>query len=510
MPHTTAVGCPTTLIQADDAINPADILDSLPDPILLLANNGILLHANKTAHSFFGIPSIESRQVSIDSIYRPYNAQSGELLESIVKLFSERPRRPPTQRIIRVIDHSGREQTAIENGSCMLMADGLKQGILLALHLQDHCNQLMMITQKMDSLARLAAGFAHDFNNLLTVITSNLFMARCSFSTKNEAYRMLEEAEKAAFQASSLTTQLLVLCNKGEMIKVEMDIKNTLQNMVGFVIPSDNYSYILDCEEDLRTIIADPGRIDQMLTIVLKNAIESMPEGGTVEIKVENIILDSGSSPSMVRGDYVQILISDQGKGIPSSEVSKVFDPYFTTKKDAKGLGLTIAYSVVNQHGGHISFSSTPKGTVFRIILPATVKSDSTPAPKKTMTGRILLMEDEENVRHPIQKILTYLGYMVDTASNGEEALERFTVAHALSKPFDVILLDLTVKNGMGGEKTAQEMLRLKGETRIVLMSGFTNDPLLVHFKSHGFAGAIAKPFSVEEIYTCLQQIHTG
>ena len=486
-----------------------EILECLPNPILAVTDTGHIRFANNAARSIFGLSPPHNAEVVLDSVYFPYNPHSGKLHDSVVRLFSDRPQREPTQRLIRIEDRSGKQLTALEHGVRVTVDNTEKFYILVTLYLQDYVNRLVIIPQKMDSFSRLVSGFAHDFNNLLTVVTSNLFMARCSFNVQNEITQMLGEAEKAAFKASNLTSQLLVLCDRGEIVNVETDIKTMIQNMIGFIVTGELHEYNLDFPDDLHHISCDPGKIDQILEGLIKNAVEALPSGGLITIKAENIALDSGSSPSMPTGDYLQITISDNGTGIQANDMDKVFDPYFTTKKDAKGLGLTIAYSVIEQHHGHIEIHSTSTGTSVRLILPAykKIKTEQIAREKPAVTGKILLMDDEESIRLPIQKILISLGYEVEIVSDGSEVLEKIQETQEGHDPFDVILLDLTVKDGMGGEKTAKELLSRYPGTRIVLMSGYINDPLMVHYKEHGFVGAITKPFSIDDINACLQSV---
>jgi CheY-like chemotaxis protein len=211
----------------------------------------------------------------------------------------------------------------------------------------------------------------------------------------------------------------------------------------------------------------------------------------------------------------VAISIEDQGLGIPEENLQKIFDPYFTTKQTGNGLGLAITYSIIKNHRGHISVrSQLGQGSTFTIYLPA---SDRQPAGAKTPAegyvrwhGRILLMDDEEMVRIVTGEILKALGYEVSSAADGEEAIRQYTEAREAGRPFDAVIMDLTVPGGMGGKEAIQKLREIDQESRAIVSSGYSQDPVMGDYKAYGFNEAIAKPFTSNELSRVLHKVLSG
>ena len=247
---------------------------------------------------------------------------------------------------------------------------------------------------------------------------------------------------------------------------------------------------------------------------MVTNAIEAMPNGGTVTIRGDNLQFGDGNGYTdlpLKSGDYVRISIQDQGKGIYPEHLDRIFDPYFSTKtmgvQKGMGLGLATAYAIVQKHGGHLSVESEPGvGTTVDIYLPAErhhVKSDGKvhsekdfPSPRK----RVLLMDDEEMLRKLAQQMLKKLGYDVETVKNGLEAVELYKTQKALGTPFHAVILDLTIKGGMGGEQTVGKLLKIDPDVKAIVSSGYFDDPVMSNFEDYGFRGAMAKPYEKNKL----------
>jgi len=229
-----------------------------------------------------------------------------------------------------------------------------------------------------------------------------------------------------------------------------------------------------------------------------------MPEGGIIEVRAENVNFPEDHSAEPV----VRISIRDYGCGIPADVLPQIFDPYFTTKVGASGLGLATSYAIVAKHGGHISVESNPgDGTVFSIDLPAT---HEVPAPQTAQaqaavrieggSARLLVMDDEVSIRKLLKTLLTQLGYKVETARDGAEAIALYEEARNGGRRFDAVLLDLTVSGGMGGLETATKLKEIDPASRLIVSSGYSDAPVMSDFARYGFAAVIPKPWSMAEL----------
>ncbi len=230
----------------------------------------------------------------------------------------------------------------------------------------------LLKAQKLESLGILAGGIAHDFNNLLASITGNISLARLDLDPKNSAYQKLNGAEKASLRAQDLTRQLLTFSKGGDPIKKAVKLGDLIREVTGFTVRGSRVKFFFSLPEDLWLANIDEGQISQVIHNLLINADHAMPKGGTITISCENAVVTAPSKLPLRPGNYVRLNVRDHGIGIPQEHLSKIFDPYFTTKQKGSGLGLAMAYSIIIQHSGHIFAESVPgKGTTFIIYLPA-------------------------------------------------------------------------------------------------------------------------------------------
>ncbi|GIX48380.1 MAG: hypothetical protein KatS3mg131_2591 [Candidatus Tectimicrobiota bacterium] len=248
------------------------------------------------------------------------------------------------------------------------------------------------------------------------------------------------------------------------------------------------------------------------------NADQAMPEGGTLEVRAENVFIDEKTAGYLYPrqpGPYVRITVKDQGVGIAEDVLAKIFDPYFTTKPQGSGLGLFTSYSIVKNHGGHIAVESAlGQGTTFYVYLPATPQRAVAPQEEREAVpvahGRILVMEDEEDIRDVIGAILDHFGYEVAFARDGVEALAAYISAKDAGVPFDAVILDLTIPGGMGAKETIARLKAFDPEVRAIVASGYANDPLLANYRAFGFCGCIIKPFKSDELTKVLYHAIAG
>lgn len=371
--------------------------------------------------------------------------------------------------------------------------------------------------EKMNSIGILAGGIAHDFNNILTVILGNLSLAKRKIRSgpadvNSNVMKYLEETERASRQAMNLTKQLLTFAKGGSPILKECSIEETLKESVTFALHGSNIISKYNISDDLQSVEIDEGQINQVIHNITINAVHAMPMGGTIKIDAENVESCEVCSLPLREEGYVKISFEDSGIGIPNEYLSKIFDPYFTTKQQGSGLGLATSYSIIARHGGCITVDSEiGKGTTFSIYLKASNKKESnmlvTPKIEPCGRGRILVMDDQISIREFLKDSLISLGYEVICAKDGIEAVSLFREAE---KPFDLVILDLTVPGSMGGRETIEKIKEIDVNVKAIVSSGYNNDPIMSNPELHGFKGVIAKPYSTEELFEVIRKITIG
>jgi CheY-like chemotaxis protein len=285
-----------------------------------------------------------------------------------------------------------------------------------------------------------------------------------------------------------------------------------------FAVTGSNIQCEFDLPNDLLPVDIDAGQINQVINNLIINAQQAMPEGGTIHVKAENIV----SSEKMAKqglivneGEFVRITIRDNGVGIPAQNLGKIFDPYFTTKEQGSGLGLATSHSIIKKHGGYITVESTQgKETTFYIYLPASPRNDESRRSDGKSAfkgkGKILIMDDEDMIREITGELLQNLGYQVEFAKNGSEAIDLYREAQGLGKPFDAVILDLTIPGGMGGKEAIKGLLEIDPKIKAIVSSGYSNDPIMAEFREYGFNGVIIKPYRLTELSQTLQDVLAG
>ena len=360
--------------------------------------------------------------------------------------------------------------------------------------------------QKLESIGTLAGGIAHDFNNLLQGVFGYISMAKLLFEQREKSFAMLEQAEKALHQSVDLTSQLLTFSKGGRPVKKLIDLRPVIENAAKFALSGSRTDYRLTVEDGLWSVEADTGQIGQVIQNIVLNADQAMPEGGTIEIAAQNVPAGTAAALQGVgRGNYVEISIRDSGIGIQGRHLAKIFDPYFTTKEKGSGLGLATSYSIVKNHGGLIAVSSEPgKGSLFRVYLPASANRPEPMSRSGTMVsgrnGRVLVMDDEELVRKVAGDLLRELGHDVELAEHGEAAIEKFRQARQTGRPFDIVILDLTVRGGMGGAEAVRRLLAIDPTVKAVVTSGYSDTTITADFQDHGFRAFLRKPYDTERL----------
>jgi len=370
-------------------------------------------------------------------------------------------------------------------------------------------------SHKLESLGIFAGGIAHDFNNILSAIVGYISLARMKIDNKDKAVELLDEAEKSGLRARHLTEQLLAFSKGGNPVKEITNVIDVVKESADFIMSGSKTALNYNVEPDVLKADIDRGQIGQVIQNIILNASQAMPSGGVIYISIRNQYMKDENVISIPEGTYVAIEIKDEGSGIESRNLKRIFDPYFTTKKDGNGLGLTICHSIVKRHGGGIEVESVPgKGTEFTIYLPACndVKSDkkTVSAPKISTDLKnlsVIIMDDEPQLRYIMKEVLNDEGAKIFTVSDGSEAIDLFEKMASSGEPADLIIADLTIPGGMGGLE-AIRIIREQGlPFKAIVISGYSNDPVMSDFKNYGFDAYIAKPFTSEDLLAVVKKV---
>jgi PAS domain S-box-containing protein len=364
----------------------------------------------------------------------------------------------------------------------------------------------LLHARKLESLGILAGGIAHDFNNILTGILGNLSMLRTLVPENHKGRNRIYQCEQAVSQARGLTSQLLTFAKGGDPVKKTIQLGPVIENAVSFALTGSNIAAEVAVADDLWPVEADENQIGQVLHNLLINAAQAMPQGGEVRVATQNRRIGPNESPSLAEGRYVIIEVRDRGQGIAPEDLQKIFDPYFTTKDTGTGLGLTSAYSIVKKHDGDIRVTSrVGQGTTFKVVLPAgrpAVGMEIASATRAVEAGKgfVLVMDDEAYIREMVAEMLTFLGYDTEACSCGEDLIQMYRDHTSRGHAPDAVIVDLTIRGGMGGLEAAKAILEIDPQARLIVASGYSTDPVMAHFREYGFAAALAKPFQLEDI----------
>jgi CheY-like chemotaxis protein len=299
-------------------------------------------------------------------------------------------------------------------------------------------------------------------------------------------------------------------------VRQAASIEELVRESTGFILSGTSAKAIYSFADDLWPVDIDPGQISQVVQNLCLNANQAMPDGGLITIDAENQYVEEDTSLPLAPGKFIKITFKDAGVGVSQKNIARIFDPYFTTKQKGSGLGLATVYSIIKNHDGFITVDSElDLGTTFTFYLPASadrVEATATSDDDKKVedysgTGRVLVMDDEEIIRDVAGEILDHLGFDVDFALHGEEALKKYSDVQNTAERFDAVIMDLTIPGGMGGGEAIRRLLEIDPEAKVIVSSGYSNDPIMADYKKYGFKGMVGKPFQVDELQKVLDNV---
>ena len=482
-----------------------ELTDLLPQTVFEANTDGLLTFANRAGYETF--------QLGEEEIRKGLNVYDLLLPEDAEKARDFGIRKSRGEKV------GPAEYTAVKKDgttfpvavySSVFFNDGKPagfRGILVDLTEHKQMEAELLKSQKLESLGVLAGGIAHDFNNILTAVVGSLSLARMYVEggQTEKLLEKLDQTEKAAVRAQDLTRQLLTFSKGGAPVKRIVSLGDVIRDSATFALRGSNVHCEFFIDPDLRHADVDVGQINQVVNNLIINADQAMPHGGIISVRAENVEIGYDEKLPMPAGKYVRIIVEDDGTGISSEHLIRIFDPYFTTKPTGSGLGLATVYSIITKHGGHISVESMEgRGTAFYIYLPASEKkvevAESSPERVFSGKGRILIMDDEDVLRSLLGELLRHMGYRSESARDGREAVELYTRAMERERPFDLVIMDLTVPGGMGGKEALERLLEIDPGIRAVATSGYSSDPVMADHARYGFCEVLKKPFKVEEL----------
>jgi PAS domain S-box-containing protein len=493
-------------------------LRSIADGVITTDVDGNVVALNKVAEQLTGWRQDEAVGKKVGEVFRLAGVENGEASNNPVGLVLSGGQTVGFDSS-RLLTRDGGEIIVADSGAPIRDKDSRIVGAVLVF--RDITGKLrtdeeLLKLKKLESVGILAGGIAHDFNNLLMAILGNISLAVQLTRPDDQVHRLLAGAEKASLRAKNLTQQLLTLAKGGEPIKETSSIGQVIRESADFVLHGGKTDCKIAVPENLWLVDIDRGQVGQVVQNLILNARQAMPAGGTIRIDCENLeaIAHEDPDPLLPKDQaYVKIAVTDTGIGMPAGVLDKIFDPYFSTKQEGSGLGLAITHSIIKKHKGAITVKSKPgAGTTFKVYLPASKGKMAAPkneavVPVAPGNIRVLVMDDDEQVRGVAEAMLAHLGCTAVLAADGEEALALFKEARGEGRPFDLVIMDLTIPGGMGGQEAVALVRQADPDAKVVVASGYSTDPVLAHYRDYGFSAAIAKPFQLNELLKTIKDL---
>jgi PAS domain S-box-containing protein len=491
-------------------------LRSIGDAVITTDLQGRVTMLNVVAEQLTGRTQDKAINKAIDDVLCLWDPEGTTVQEVPIARILETGRMPEAETNASLIAPDGSRLSVNLTGAPMSDGEGQKVGVVFVVR---DITESVRLTQervrasKLESLGVLAGGIAHDFNNVLTAVVGNIALARNDETLSRETASWLEEAERACLRARTLTHQLLTFSRGGDPVKRPMHIGPLVDATVRFAVSGSNVRCTVDVAPDLWAVEADEGQIEQVVHNIVLNAKQAMPRGGHVHVACSNARLGSLPDAPGAPRQLVRISVKDQGLGIPAEHLERIFDPYFTTKPSGTGLGLAVSHAVIKNHGGLLQAESVVgTGTVFHILLPRSTKrvAPANTTPSVVIPhgrGRVLVMDDDRSIATVTASMLRSLGYTTDIVSDGEMAVERYLQALDAGDPYEAVVMDLTVPGGMGGAEALAQLREYDPRVCAVVMSGYADTGLLADYQQVGFAGRLAKPFSLRDLAVTLHDL---
>lgn len=490
-----------------------ELLSGLSEGVIATDARAMVLLANAAASRILGQPA-ESLQ--------------GRALDQVFALVDRLTGKPGDNPIERALNSGGTlplvgDHALVVPGSSPLPViwtaraafgeDSAPCGVVIVFRNPDEMSltpEELIKANRFESLGLLAGGIAHDFNNLLTTILGGLSLAK-----DNRDPSKLADAEKACMTAKGLTKQLLMFAKGGKSALATCNPREILEDAVKIASAGSTAEIAVQVPEETGAVTVDRGQILQVFQNLIVNALQAMPpppHRAKLQLRAAGAHIAAGQVGPLPEGEYIEFEVRDNGSGIKPEHIEKIWDPFFTTKKHGTGLGLATVLSIVRKHGGEIGLQSTVgEGTAFTVYLPLAVKPvevQARPAPSLRFgTGRVLFMDDDAEICSLTGSMLESLDYKYDIAKNGDEAIALYKRYLNIGRPYDAVIMDLTVVGGMGGEEAFRALKELDGDVRAIVSSGYDNEEMARQYLEMGFCGYLTKPYRVTDLGKVLKAV---
>ncbi len=486
----------------------AAAFDTVAEGVLLADTRGRILFANAAAARLLRQPAAQLAGIRLADVFRLVHRESGRPGDDPIDraLAAENPLPLINEHALAFADETVAPVPVAWTARISLDENAKPRGAIVVFRDPEEVTLTpdeLVKANRFESLGLLAGGIAHDFNNLLTTILGGVSLAK-----DNRDNSALGDAEKACMTAKGLTKQLLLFSKGGTGTQTVVAVREILEDTIKIATAGSVAVVTVEVPADTDPVQVDRAQILQVFQNLVVNALQAMPpapHAARVQLCARNVALAADQVPGLPAGDYVEFESRDNGSGIKPEYLEKIWDPFFTTKKHGTGLGLATVRSIVQKHGGVIGVDSgLGVGTVFTIYLPRADRPVEVQARKAASlrfgTGRVLFMDDDEKISALTATMLTSLEYKHDLAKNGEEAIVLYKRYLNIGRPYDAVIMDLTVIGGMGGEDCFRELKKLDPDVRAIVSSGYDNDEMAQRYLDMGFCGYLTKPYRVGDL----------
>ena len=484
----------------------------LAEAVIVADNQGRIVYLNPQAERLSGCTLENARGTLLGDVFRLAGRVTGLADEEAMVLAFNNSDHSPLCADHNLLSADGKSRPIVWGASQIHGPSKRIEGMVIVFRNPEEMSlspEELIKINRWESLGVIAGGIAHDFNNLLATILGGI-----SHAKDNNDRSYLADSERACLAAKSLTKQLLAAAKGGGPATSQvLSPAELLEEAVRLARAGSSADIALHSSETVAPIRVNRAQMMQVFQNLIINALQAVPaQSGKISLAADNIRVNEGAMPPLSAGNYVVIEFKDNGSGIPYENLDKIFEPFFTTKSQGTGLGLSTVRNLVRKHGGLITVSSTVgEGTVFRILLPqanqpAEVEMRRTPI-LRTGTGRVLLMDDDPDISRLAAGMLASLDYKYDVARNGEEAITLYRRYVNVGRPYDLVILDLTVIGGMGGEEAFRQLREIDKDVRAIVCSGYDSEEMARQYMDMGFVGYLAKPFRLGDLARAIKAV---
>ena len=492
-------------------------LYSIGDAVVATDIRGQVTLMNPVAEELLEVRQEEAQGLPLDDIFFAVDEEGRGPLESPVHRILNKREKSVMFPSCLLIGKESKETLIEASAFPIAVGEDAPSGAVLVFRdisekrrAQDH----LIRTQRLESLGLLAGRIAHDFNNLLGGLFGYIDIARQRIqdgdAEKGVAY--LDKAQSVYERVRALTGRFLTFSKGGSPVRTAGDLRPVITKALEIALTGTGVSVQREMEESLWPVEFDEGQISQVFINLFQNALQAMKENGTLHVRASNREMDPSSDLSLPSGRYIVVDVEDDGEGIPAQYLKKVFDPFFTTRKTGSGLGLTTSDSIIKRHGGAIRVRSVlGEGSLFTVFLPASEKASlRSPQGEEQRfrgEGRALVLDDEPSIREVTGEMLQSMGFTVDEAEEGGQALEMIISAAKASLPYTLIVADLTIPAGKSGKEIIGDIRHIHPEIPVIVSTGYSEDPILNNPTEYGFTAGLFKPFTLDDVSGILSRI---